>query len=382
MSGTVDQGEGQFWAPTLPPGGVNSDPVLLHAGALPFLAAQCRALETGLDARMPIPADLYRALRPAGATLLQRACGLERHFRSTHRIYLKRDDLSVTGSTKINAALPSCYYAAKEGAREVIAYSMAANWGLAVAFAAAQLGIGARIFFATAALEHRPSLVGECRKLGAVVVPHDVSGSDMGVELLEAAVSEARIRQNSRLVVGCHGNHPAIFQSIAGLEAYAQLAAYGDRADFVVGSVSGGASMSGMMLGFSDADATRLPEFVLAESAQFAVLAREPVTYGTYPYSGLGTRCRIPTAHAALASRLARARAVAPERAKWARELLLECEGIPCAEETGYAVAAAIDEFEGSNDAVFMICVSGGAENRVIRREFRHDKYVRVADNV
>jgi tryptophan synthase beta chain len=53
------------------------------------------------------------------------------------RLYYKRENLSPTGSHKVNTALPQCYYAKEDGFEGVSTETGAGQWGSALAYASA-----------------------------------------------------------------------------------------------------------------------------------------------------------------------------------------------------------------------------------------------------
>jgi tryptophan synthase beta chain len=71
------------------------------------------------------PRPLYRARR------LEQKLGLKKA-----RIYYKREDLSPTGSHKVNTAIPQAYYAMKEGKGTLVTETGAGQWGTALSYAA------------------------------------------------------------------------------------------------------------------------------------------------------------------------------------------------------------------------------------------------------
>ena len=355
-----------YWLTPSLLGSVEPDPLLVETGAIDYLPTSCRDIELnriGLSGyhRIPIPDDLLAHLKRP--TPLERALAIEAKFAPSAKIFLKREDRAPSGSLKYNAAVVGCYLAAREGAREVVACSMAGNWAVAVALAAQKFGLRCRIFMTSEGLAHRSNLAASAHRLGAVIVPTKSGTGDIGAVLLASAVDDVRGRAGAHLIVGCVGNHPAAFQSVIGMEAAAQLRSINEEVDLVVSSASGGTGIAGMFLGFAESDSQSRPDFLIAESADFAELADHQVRTSLHSvYSGLNTRCRNPIARYLLAKGDARAVGIAAERAREAAQMLDDLEGIGCAEETGYAVAAAIGELH--SHAAVMICISGGAENR------------------
>ena len=85
------------------------------------------------------PRPLYRAYR------LEKKLGLKKV-----RIYYKREDLSPTGSHKVNTALPQAYYAAREGKKVLVTETGAGQWGTALAYAASLMGLSTVVFWVRA----------------------------------------------------------------------------------------------------------------------------------------------------------------------------------------------------------------------------------------
>ena len=105
--------------------------------------------EYTLSRYLEIPEEVRAAYRKVGRpTPLIRAEGLEKAIGvyGRVRIYYKFEGALPTGSHKINTAIPQVYYAKLDGAREVATETGAGQWGLAVATAAAILGMKATIF--------------------------------------------------------------------------------------------------------------------------------------------------------------------------------------------------------------------------------------------
>ena len=66
------------------------------------------------------------------------------------RLYYKREDLSPTGSHKVNTALAQAYYAAREGKTTLVTETGAGQWGSALSYAAALMGLKCVIFWVRA----------------------------------------------------------------------------------------------------------------------------------------------------------------------------------------------------------------------------------------
>ena len=78
---------------------------------------ECLKQEMSADPWIPIPDEIRELYIQAGRPRpLYRAKRLEKRLGLKKvRLYYKREDLSPTGSHKVNTALAQAYYAAKEG---------------------------------------------------------------------------------------------------------------------------------------------------------------------------------------------------------------------------------------------------------------------------
>nr|WP_218135565.1 tryptophan synthase subunit beta [Nonomuraea jiangxiensis] len=187
------------------------------------------------------------------------------------QLYLKREDLTHTGSHKINNALGQALLATRMGRRRLIAETGAGMHGVATATAAALLGLEATVFMGERDMERQSLNVFRMRLLGAEVVPV-TSGS----RTLKDATSEAMrhwvgTTDDSHYCVGSVvGPDPypwmvREFQRVIGEEARVQCAAelVTGVPDHVVACVGGGSNAAGTFAGFVDTPA----RFVGVEAA-------------------------------------------------------------------------------------------------------------------
>ncbi|MEO3868511.1 tryptophan synthase subunit beta [Nonomuraea sp. B12E4] len=187
------------------------------------------------------------------------------------QLYLKREDLTHTGSHKINNALGQALLATRMRRRRLVAETGAGMHGVATATAAALLGLEATVFMGELDMERQGLNVFRMRLLGAEVVP-----VKSGSRTLKDATSEAM-----RHWVGatddahyCMGSvvgpdpYPWMvreFQRVIGEEARVQGAAelVTGVPDYVVACVGGGSNAAGTFAGFVDTPA----RFVGVEAA-------------------------------------------------------------------------------------------------------------------
>lgn len=329
----------QLWwhrARTLPRG---PDPLLQRFGALELLPRRCRELEETSETRIAVPEGLAAISGVRRPTPLTEAPKLARAF-GARRLFLKREDLGPTGSQKALPAFAGAYFAKQDGASSVVTYSLAGNWAYAAAAAAHRVGLPCTVFVAESALVAREQLIRHCRQLGAEVVGIPCDGSqDFASTLLKAAVAEARRRTGARLMLGCHGNHPAIFQSLIGREVRDAVEGLSDRLDALVCSAAGGATAVGLFAPFLE-DETH-PAFLIGQARGFEAGSLRHCRDAVASFSGLNTRCRSAALRSLLQRGVAQGLVVSAAEAQAAAAQLEDLEGISCAEETGYAIAAA-----------------------------------------
>jgi tryptophan synthase beta chain len=173
-------------------------------------------------------------------------------------LLLKREDLTHTGSHKINNVLGQALLARRMGRTTLIAETGAGQHGVATATAAALLGLRATVFMGERDVERQALNVVRMRVLGAEVVPVTT-----GSRTLKDATSEAfrhwvTVVDDSYYCLGSAlGPHPypwmvRQFQRVIGDEARAQSARMLTSAtpDFVVACVGGGSNAAGTFAGF------------------------------------------------------------------------------------------------------------------------------------
>jgi len=145
------------------------------------------------------------------------------------RIWLKREDLCHTGAHKINNALGQALLARKMGKQRVIAETGAGQHGVAVATAAALLGLMCRVYMGSEDMRRQAPNVRRMRLLGAEVVP-----VESGSRTLKDAINEAlrdwvtNVRTTHYILGSVLGPHPyptivRDFQSVIGREAFGQF---------------------------------------------------------------------------------------------------------------------------------------------------------------
>ncbi|MEA5031157.1 MAG: tryptophan synthase subunit beta [Sphaerochaeta sp.] len=175
------------------------------------------------------------------------------------KIYLKREDLNHTGAHKINHCLGEVLLAKRMGKKKVIAETGAGQHGVALATAAALLGLECDIYMGDVDVAKQAPNVRRMQVLGAKVVP--VSRGTRTLKDAVDAAFEAYLQDpvTTMYAIGSVvGPHPfpmmvRDFQSVVGREARQQfLDMTGSLPNHVVACVGGGSNAIGIFSGFLD----------------------------------------------------------------------------------------------------------------------------------
>jgi len=181
------------------------------------------------------------------------------------QIYLKREDLNHTGAHKINHCLGQALLARKMGKKTLIAETGAGQHGVALATAAALVGLKCDIYMGEVDIaKERPNVI-RMKILGARVI-----AVTRGTKTLKDAVDEAfeaylgdPVSQFYAIgsVVGPHPFPMMVrdFQSVVGREARAQFSEMtGSSPDNLVACVGGGSNAIGLFTAFLQDEAVKI----------------------------------------------------------------------------------------------------------------------------
>jgi tryptophan synthase beta chain len=179
------------------------------------------------------------------------------------RVLLKREDLTHTGSHKINNVIGQGLLTMEMGKGRMIAETGAGQHGVATATAAAFFGLECVVYMGEVDTQRQELNVFRMRLLGAEVIP-----VRSGSRTLKDAVNEAlrawvaSVEDTHYCLGSVMGPHPypwmvREFQRILGDEAREQCRAIlgGDDPDLVVACVGGGSNAAGTFAGFVGTDA-------------------------------------------------------------------------------------------------------------------------------
>jgi tryptophan synthase beta chain len=228
---------------------------------------ECLGQEMSDERWVPIPDEIRELYIQAGRPRpLYRAKRLEKRLGLKKvRLYYKREDLSPTGSHKVNTALAQAYYAAKEGKTTLVTETGAGQWGSALSYAATLMGLDCVIFWVRAVYNWKTDRRTLMKLIGAEVYASPSKETNIGQTLLAQnpnnqgslgiAVSEgleyAETHEGSVYCLGSVLNYVLIHQSIIGLEAIKQFELVDDSPDLIIGCLGGGSNFGGIALPFA-----------------------------------------------------------------------------------------------------------------------------------
>ncbi len=230
-----------------------------------LLLTECLKQEGSNERWIEIPEELILLYSQAGRPRpLFRAINLEKRLQTPAQLYYKGEFFSPTGSHKVNTALAQCYYAKKEGYNRVTTETGAGQWGTALAYGAALLGLKCTIYWVRAVYNWKRDRRSFIRLLGAEVFASPSPKTKVGKRLykknrqhpgsLGIAISEgledAANDPNAIYCLGSVLNHVLLHQTIIGLETKRQFEKIGVYPDIMIGCLGGGSNFGGFVLPF------------------------------------------------------------------------------------------------------------------------------------
>lgn len=181
------------------------------------------------------------------------------------KIYLKREDLNHTGAHKINHTLGEALLAKRMGKTKLLAETGAGQHGVALATAAALVGLECEIHMGEIDIAKQHPNVIRMQLLGAKVVTVKSGGRCLKDAVDSAFEAFVQDPQNIFFGIGSVvGPHPfpmmvRDFQSIVGKEARVQiLEQEGRLPDYLIACVGGGSNAIGLFHEFLDDESVKM----------------------------------------------------------------------------------------------------------------------------
>ena len=234
-----------------------------HGGRIghPALAQALAELEAGFHSIIR-DADFISEMKRLQATYVGRPSPIY-HARTLSKrgaqIFLKREDLNHTGAHKINHCIGEVLLAKKLGKKKVIAETGAGQHGVALATAAALLGLECEIHMGVVDIAKEHPNVSRMKILGAKLVPVSAGAGTLKEAVDSAFAAYLEQIDSSMFAIGSvvgpapYPEMVAYFQSIVGHEAREQFQReQGGLPDEVVACVGGGSNAIGLFNAFMD----------------------------------------------------------------------------------------------------------------------------------
>ncbi|HEY7024596.1 MAG TPA: tryptophan synthase subunit beta [Candidatus Limnocylindrales bacterium] len=248
--GTHREFGGRYVPETLVPALLELEQTYYEVRNDPSFWAELRELSTHFAGR---PTPIYPADR------LARALG------TRVRIYLKREDLALTGAHKINNVLGQGLLAKRLGKTRLIAETGAGQHGVATATVAALLGLPCVVYMGARDIERQRPNVLRMETLGAQVRPVETGSATLKDAINDAMRDWVTNVSDTYYVLGsAMGPHPyptivRDMQRVIGDEAAAQMRnETGRLPDAVVACVGGGSNAIGIFSRFIGEEGVRL----------------------------------------------------------------------------------------------------------------------------
>ncbi|MCL4340902.1 MAG: TrpB-like pyridoxal phosphate-dependent enzyme [Candidatus Thermoplasmatota archaeon] len=342
-----------------------------------------------------IPDEVRNSYEQIGRpTPLFRAKGFEDFLGYKGKIFIKFEGATVTGSHKINTAIPQAYYARNEGIESVVTETGAGQWGTATALAAAMNNMRSTVFMVGVSYRQKPLRKKIMELYGAKVYSSPSRETETGRKYLEKdsnhpgslgiAISEASeytLQHNAKYLVGSVMNSVLTHQSVIGQETIRQLEILGEEADILIGSVGGGSNFGGFVYPFIGqqkdiqaiaSTAQEVPKLTRGEyrydrldtagllpSVKMYSLGHDFVPEGIYS-GGLRYHGSAPSLSLLIKNKLVKAEEVGESEVIDALRIFARTQGVVAAPESGHAIASAIRYCRSSNDRKnVLINVSG-----------------------
>ncbi len=360
--------------------------------------------EVSQERWIDIPEGILEILYRWRPSPLHRAIYLEKALDTPAKIYYKNESISPPGSHKPNTAVAQAWYNKEFGIKKITTETGAGQWGSALAFAGALLGLEIKVYMVRISFDQKPFRKTMMNTWGANCIASPSEETQAGRNILDKipdtpgslgiAISEAieeAVTDKSgktRYALGSVLNHVLLHQTIIGLEAKKQLEKINEKkVDVVIGCAGGGSNFAGLSFPFvNDKINGAQIDIIPVEPTSCPTMTRAPFVYDhgdtakmtpLLPMYSLGHDFIPPAIHAgglryhgmaplvsqAILEGLLTPRAIHQMETYEAALLFAKTEGIICAPETSHAIATVIQEAkkakEEAKEKVILFNMSG-----------------------
>jgi len=262
-----------------------------NSGQLPveMFCSEILRQERSLSRWIEIPEEVRAYYALWRRTPLIRARKLEKALNTPARMFFKYEAGSLTGSYKLNTAIPQVFLNKLSGVRRIVGDTGSGHWGLALAFACRMFEIPCTVYMVRSVHLQKPMWKAMIEMLGAEVVLSPSDRTETGQRFLKdpqhqngtlgIAINEALdacfADEDTKYSSGCLFNNVLIHQSIIGLEAKSQLEEIGQAPSLIIGSCGGGSNLGGLALPFLGTSSDfQKPRVVAVESIDYPKLTQ------------------------------------------------------------------------------------------------------------
>ncbi len=389
--------------PMQPPLGPDGNPIGPEMLA-PVFPMNLIEQEVSQERWIDIPEEVLALLSRWRPSPLHRAYALEKALGTPAKIYYKNESVSPAGSHKPNTAIPQAWYNKQFGITKLTTETGAGQWGSALSFAGALVGLEIKVFMVRISFDQKPYRKVMMETWGGTCIASPSNETQAGRDILakmpdtpgslgiaiseavEAAVTDPTGK--TRYALGSVLNHVMLHQTIIGLETKKQLEKIGEKkVDVVIGCAGGGSNFAGLAFPFvHDKINGAEIDIIPVEPSSCPTMTRAPFLYDfgdtammtpLLPMHTLGHNFIPPPIHAgglryhgmaplvsaAIKDGLLAPRAIHQLECYEAAVQFARTEGIIVAPETSHAVAAAIQEAkkakEEGKEKVILFNLSG-----------------------
>lgn len=314
---------------------------------------------------------------------LYRAKCLEDFLDTPAKIFYKREDLSPTGSHKVNTAIAQAYFAKKDGAERLATETGAGQWGSALSLGCSMVGLDCTVYMVRVSYTQKPYRKTIMQIYGSEVIPSPSNKTEFGKKMLKSdpqhpgslgiaiseAIEDALSDEKVYYSLGSVLNHVLLHQTIIGLEIKKQLDIIDETPDIFIGCVGGGSNFGGAALpSIKDhLDGLINCKFIAVEPTSCPTLTKGEYRYDFGDTAGLTPLLMMytlghdfvpPSVHAGglryhgmapiiallVHEGIIEGRAASQNDVFKAGEIFAKTEGVIPAPETSHAIKVAIDE--------------------------------------
>jgi tryptophan synthase beta chain len=252
--------------------------------------------ELSQERYIEIPKEVRKVYKQIGRpSPLFRAKRLENHLDTPAKIFYKREDLSPTGSHKLNTAIAQAYYAKQDGAERLTTETGAGQWGTALSLACNLMDMDCTVYMVNVSFNQKPyrKTIMELYKGEVLPSPSDKTEfgrktlkenpdhpGSLGIAISEA-IEDALNDEKVYYSLGSVLNHVMLHQTVIGQETQKQLEKIDESPDIMIACVGGGSNLAGSMFPFvkDQLDGKIDCKFIAAEPTHCPTL-----TMGEYCY--------------------------------------------------------------------------------------------------